>query len=197
MNQQEWAIDSRWLFLEKSNMFKFLIFTLSLCSLLYANNGWNELHKAVYEGKSQDIQKLLNSYDIDSTTNAGLNALHIAVKKRDLEMIKLLLSLDANIDAQDNKGFSVLYYAVLQNNIPIAKFLLIQGANPNLKNNIGNAPIHNIAFNNRFEMLEVFLQFGVDINAENQHGMKAYQFAQTKGNTGMMTQLKSMTKDTN
>lgn len=197
MNQQEWAIDLRWLFLEKSSMFKFLIITLFLSLTLYANNGWNELHKAVYEGNFQEIQSLLKSYDIDSTTNAGLSALHIAVKKRDLEMVKLLLSLDANIDAQDNKGFSVLYYAVLQNNIPIAKFLLISGANPNLKNNIGNAPIHNIAFNNRFEMLELFLQFDVDVNAQNQHGMKAYQFAQTKGNTGMMTQLKSMTKDAN
>lgn len=178
----------KWLFLEKSLMRK-LLFLFFFLTSVYANNGWNALHEAVYEGEIPKVQSLLSTQDINSTTTAGLSALHIAVKKRDAQMIQFLLLNDAHIDAQDNKGFSVLYYAVLQNNIPIAKLLLQHQADPNLKNNIQNAPIHNIAYNNRFEMLELFLLYDVDINATNQHGMKAYDFAQIKGNTGMMLEL--------
>ena len=175
-------------FLEKSLMLKALLFLLLACAV-YANNGWNELHYGVYEANTNKVETSLKEFDIDSTTSAGLSSLHIAVKKRDLKMVQFLISKDANIDAQDNKGFSVLYYCVLQNNLLIAAYLLQQGANPNLQNHIKNAPIHNIAHNNRFEMLELFLKFGVDVNASNQHGMKAYHFAQNKGNTAMMLEL--------
>ena len=166
-----------------------LFFLLLLLTHIYANNGWDALHEAIYEGDIPKVQALLTTQDINSSTAAGLSGLHIAVKKRDSKMIQFLLSNHANVDAQDNKGFSVLYYAVLQNNIPIAKLLLQHQADPNLKNNIQNAPIHNIAYNNRFEMLELFLLYDVDINATNQHGMKAYDFAKSKGNTGMMLEL--------
>lgn len=165
-----------------------LVFLL-LPIFVWANNGWNSLHKAVYEGNIQAVQEALNTEDIDSTTTAGLSSLHMAVKKRDLEMLKFLIAKGANIDAQDNKGFSVLYYAVLQNNIPIAKYLLTHEANPNLKNNIGNAPMHNIAYNSRFEMLELFILFQADLKIENDHGMRPYHFAQRKGNKGMMAEL--------
>ncbi|MFA7570484.1 MAG: ankyrin repeat domain-containing protein [Sulfurimonadaceae bacterium] len=171
-----------------------LFFLLLLLTCVYANNGWNALHEAVYEGDIPKVQALLTTQDINSSTAAGLSGLHIAVKKRDSKMIQFLLSNHANVDAQDNKGFSVLYYAVLQNNIPIAKLLLQHQADPNLENNIQNAPIHNIAYNNRFEMLELFLLYDVDINATNQHGMKAYDFAQIKGNTGMMLELSGYKK---
>lgn len=168
-------------------MFHLLFLLLPL--FIWANNGWNALHKAVYEGSIQTVKQALESEDIDSTTTAGLSSLHMAVKKRDLSMVQFLVDQGANIDAQDNKGFSVLYYAVLQNNIPIAKYLLTQEANPNLKNNIGNAPMHNIAYNSRFEMLELFILFGANVKIKNAYGMRPYDFAQRKGNKGMMAEL--------
>ncbi|RXJ56432.1 ankyrin repeat domain-containing protein [Candidatus Marinarcus aquaticus] len=165
-----------------------LVFLL-LPLFIWANNGWNALHKAVYEEDIQKVQHALETEDIDSTTTAGLSSLHMSVKKRDLAMVKFLVDQGANIDAQDNKGFSVLYYAVLQNNIPIAKYLLTHKANPNLKNNIGNAPMHNIAYNSRFEMLELFIFFGANLKIKNAYGMRPYDFAQRKGNKGMMAEL--------
>lgn len=195
MNQQAWVTVLKWPFLEKSNMLRSLWILLFFHLFLYANNGWNELHKAVYSGDTQVVLQQLKQYNINSTTNAGLTPLHMAVKKRDLNMVKFLLSNGADVDAQDNKGFSVLYYAVLQNNIPIARYLLQNEADTGLKNNIGNAPMHNIAYNSRFEMLELFMFFGANANIENNYGMKPYDFAAKKGNKGMMGELKSITKD--
>lgn len=176
-------------------MLRFLYILFFLHLVVYANNGWNALHEAVYSGNTSQVQTQLQYTDIDSQTHAGLTPLHMAVKKRDLNMVKFLLSKGADVDAQDNKGFSVLYYAVLQNQIPIARYLLQHEADANLKNNIGNAPMHNIAYNNRFEMLDLFLLFDVNITIENEYGMKPYDFAAQKGNKGMMGELKSITKD--
>lgn len=174
-------------------MFKIVI-ALMLVVELFANNGWNALHEAVYESNQENVKQQLRHFDINSTNKAGLTALHIAVKKRDVKMVTFLLKHGANINAQDKRGFSALYYAVLKNHLPLAKTLLTHQANPNLTNNIGNAPIHNIAHNNRHEMLDLFLEFDANLNLKNPHGMSAYDFANNKGHTGMKLRLKQLQK---
>lgn len=175
-------------------MRKLLLF-FCLSFFAYASqNGWNALHHAVFEANYKEVQKLLKSIEIESTTNAGLTPLHIAVKKRDLKMVKLLVKEDADVDSQDNKGFSPLYYAVIQNRVKIAKFLLNSDADPNLQNQIGNAPIHNIAFRNRFEMLDLFLNYGVNVKLKNRYGLLPYHFAQKNGHSSMMRELRLLTK---
>lgn len=171
---------------------KTIIFLIvsSLCVL--ANNGWQNIHQAIFEGNMKNIHLILNEKNIKATTKAGLTPLHMAIKIRDLALVKLLVNKGADVDAQDNKGFSPLYYAVMQNQIAIAKFLLDNEADPNLTNTIGNAPLHNIAYNNRFEMLELFMNYDTNFNLRNAYGMLAHEFAQKKGNTSMVTQLKSL-----
>jgi ankyrin repeat protein len=168
----------------------FIMFLLAMN--LCANNDWNALHEAVFQGNIQKAKSTLQQHDINSVNGAGLSALHIAVKKRDTKMLQWLLHQGANIDAQDKRGFTALYYSVLQNQLPLAKILLNNGADINLKNHIGNAPIHNIAHNNRHEMLDLFLEFDADLNLKNPHGMSAYDFAQNQGHTGMMMRLKQL-----
>lgn len=167
-----------------------LIFCLSI--FLFAENGWNELHHAVYADDLKLVEKLLKKHDIQSATKAGLTSLHIAVKRRNQKMIKFLIDKDADVDAQDNKGFSPLYYAVIQNRVSIARILLNNDADPNLINNIGNAPIHQIAYKNRFEMLDLFLNYDIDLNLKNRYGMLPYHFAQKGGNSTMVQELQSL-----
>lgn len=170
---------------------------LILCLTFYSfanSNGWNTLHQAVFDAKYEKVKKLLKTTDIESTTNAGLTALHIAVKRRDLKMVKLLITNDADIDSQDKKGFSPLYYAVLQNRVKIARFLLNNEADPNLANQIGNAPIHNIAYRNRFEMLDLFINYDVNLKLKNKYGLLPYHFAQKNGHGSMMRELRLLTK---
>lgn len=178
-------------------MIKIIFFILILLSSqIWADsiNGWNELHKSVYEGNIHKTKQLIKKSDIDSQTKAGLTPLHIAVKKRDIAMLMLLLRAGADVDSQDNKGFTPLYYAVIQNRIKIARKLLQNEADPNLSNFIGNAPIHQIAYRNRFEMLDLFLNFEVNLKQKNNFGMLPYEFAQKGGNTHMMVELRNMTK---
>lgn len=171
---------------------KILFFLIFSITYSLSNNGWQAIHQAIFEGNIHKVQSILNEDNIEATTSSGLTALHMAIKKRDLLLVKLLINADADVDAQDNKGFSVLYYAVMQNQLKIAKLLLDNEADPNLTNTIGNAPIHNIAYNNRFEMLELFMNYTTDFNLKNAYGMLPHQFAQKKGNSAMVTELKSL-----
>lgn len=172
-------------------MKKFFL-TCFISGSLWANNGWMPIHQAVFDNNMAKLKQLITPQNIDATTKAGLCALHMAIKKRNVTLAKWLINQGADVDAQDKKGFSVLYYAVMQNQLKIAKILLDNEADPNLTNQIGNAPIHNIAYNNRFEMLELFMNYDTNFKLKNRYGMLPHQFAQKKGNTGMVAELKSL-----
>ena len=171
------------------------ILCLILClTHALSNNGWQAIHQAIFKGNIQKIETLLNEDTIEATTKAGLTPLHMAIKKRDLKLVKLLIQKGADVDAQDKKGFSVLYYAVIQNQLKIAKILLDNDADPNLTNNIGNAPIHNIAYNNRFLMLELFMNYETDFTLKNAYGMLPSDFAQKNNHSTIMKALKPLEK---
>ncbi|MCK9336353.1 MAG: ankyrin repeat domain-containing protein [Arcobacteraceae bacterium] len=171
-----------------------VLLNLAFSSNVDSNNGWNDLHLAIYQGDKSKVELLLKTYDIDSTTKVGLTPLHIAIKKRDIDLIKYLLDQGADIEAQDDKGFSPLYYAVVMNHIPIATLLLSQGANPNTKNNIGNTPLHQMAHKNRTEMFELFTSYGVKVDVENNFAMKPIDFAIEAGNNGMIMLINSQNR---
>lgn len=159
-------------------------------------NGWEAIHQAVFETDIKKIKAILEkqSDEIEAVTNAGLTPLHMAVKKRNLLLVKLFIKHDADIDAQDNKGFSPLYYAVTTNQVKIARFLLNHDANPNLANNSGNVPIHNIAYRNRFELLELFTNYKTNFKQKNRLGMLASDFAKKNGHGAMAYELKQLEK---
>ena len=69
---------------------------------------------------------------------------------------------------------------------------LCRGPHMRSTNDIGNAPIHNIAYNNRFEMLELFMNYDTNFKLKNRFGMLPHQFAQKKGNSSMVVELKSL-----
>ncbi|QOG12532.1 ankyrin repeat domain-containing protein [Arcobacter sp. FWKO B] len=160
-------------------MKKIIILITLVISFAFSNNenGWNSLHNAVYNGNIQDIEIALKNNSIQSVTTAGLSPLHIAIKKRDLNIITYLLEIGADINAKDAKGFTPIYYAVVMNHLPIAKLLLERNADTSIPNNIGNTPMHQIAFKNRVEMFELFVQYGAKTDIQNPNGLKPIDFA--------------------
>lgn len=162
-----------------------------------SENGWNELHKAVYEQNISKVTQIIKSQKIgiDSKSKAELSPLHMAVKQRDLEIVKFLVESGADVNIQDGSGFSPLYYAVVQNLFDISKYLLKHEANPNLQNNIGNAPLHQIAFKGKFELMDLLLENGANPNLTNNNGLKPLHFAQKNGGAGIIAAFKSITKD--
>ncbi len=63
----------------------------------------------------------------------GTNALHLAVKKSNKEMINMLMRMGFPIDEPKKNGYTALTIAVFEQNAEIVKLLISYRANVNLR----------------------------------------------------------------
>ncbi len=165
-------------------MIKILIGSILILNILIADkiNGWNILHNAVFENDYNITKNILNlkEIDIDAKSKAGISPLHIAVKNRNLKLVKLLLRNKADIDIQDNNGLTPLHYATGQKRYKIVKYLILHGADIDIKNRYGITPLHQAAFSGDLKTVEFLIQAGADIWTKNNLGATPYDLAKAK-----------------
>ena len=66
--------------------------------------------------------------DINATNFEGENALHLAVHREDIEIIKELVNLGINLNARGDEGHTPLHEAAFNGNLEIVKILVENGA---------------------------------------------------------------------
>ena len=116
--------------------------------ILSDSEGTTALHKAVWEGNSDTVQKMLGDIKSEQNKKNVLNAkdgqghtpLHLAVMEGHFKVVKLLIENGANVNAQDNKGYTPLHYAVMKEPTFI-KYLLDNGADVNAQDDKGQTPL--------------------------------------------------------
>jgi len=174
-------------------MNKSIIVLIILSSLLFADsvNGWKPLHESVYKNDFELMKKIVekDKCDIDSQSKAGISALHIAVKTRNLAMVDYLLDHGADVDIQDKNGYTPLHYAISSHHIKIVKALVMHDADVNLANNAGITPLQQAAYSNDFSIVDFLLDHGADPNILNANGINACELAYLKGNFSMANHL--------
>ena len=79
---------------------------------------------------------------VSYTNSDGETCVHVAVKKKDLEMMRLLYSYGANVDHQNKEGDSILHIVCRQGMESFVRFLQSVRADPNLKNRDEETPLH-------------------------------------------------------
>ena len=126
------------------------------------------IHIAVQYGHI-DIVKILWLHGAsleDRTTSIGYRPLHIAVKSKDLAMVKLLLRRGAHVSAENQFGEQPIHLAARYGSIKILNALLKAGAElecPDLK---GRRPMYCASGSaNRPHIIEYLASKGSDINA--------------------------------
>jgi ankyrin repeat protein len=126
------------------------------------------VHLAI-ENSLVDILEYLLSYNLNQDNiDIGLN---YAVRKNNLEMVKMLLTRKANVNYSSRSTDPALYLAVDSRNISIASVILESGADVNQKVFVsGNRAIHAAVFNNDIAMTELLIQHGADLDAMNNLG---------------------------
>lgn len=147
----------------------------------------------IYGVNNLEIVKLLveNGADVNFY-KGGSTALISACEyshERNIDVIKYLVSKNANINAQDNEGDTALNKTLDTSDegsidildFEIANFLIEQGADVNIKNKREYTPLIYLGmgegnFNNksfqeyRIKLAEVLLEKGADINAQDYNG---------------------------
>ena len=96
--------------------------------------------------------------------NPGFTPLHLAIRKCDLEIVKLLLKHNADPNSQDDIERTPLYFAIFKGNIEIVKELLINGAEVD-KQTYGVTPFLNALNLERIDIAKILLKHGANIDA--------------------------------
>ncbi|WP_353662357.1 ankyrin repeat domain-containing protein [Hydrogenimonas sp. SS33] len=158
-------------------------------------NGWEPLHEAVFADDLNKTREMVEQKhcDIDAQSKAGISALHIAVKTRNLPMVIYLVEHGADVDIQDNNGYTPLLYAVAQRRIKIVKYLVMHDADVNEANHAGITPLQQAAYSNAYTIVDYLLKHGADPDLTNANGVNACELAYLKGNFAIAHYLKSFT----
>jgi ankyrin repeat protein len=102
----------------------------------FAADGFYPLGLAAFFGHRAIVEFLLqNGADVSlSARNAQkVTALHGAVARRDVEIVKMLLEAGADADARQERGFVPLHDAAANGSAPLVKLLLKHGAQADAK----------------------------------------------------------------
>ena len=115
-------------------------------------DGDRAIHHAAFGNEPRVIEILYNHsrnpttlLDLNSRNKRYQTALHIAVNKSHVEVVKVLLKLGAHPNLQDIDGDMALHDAISKKNEEIVKLLLDANADLSISNKNGFNPIHHAA----------------------------------------------------
>ncbi|MHC9538070.1 MAG: ankyrin repeat domain-containing protein [Vulcanimicrobiota bacterium] len=122
----------------------------------------------------------------EGESQKGNTLLHVAVKKRDDDMIRLLIRKGADVNAKNMNGNTALHYAA---DTGTAMILIKSGAHIDAKNKRGDTLLHKSAYNGMEDMVRVLLLNGADSNAVNDKGMTPLHSASMGGSALMIERM--------
>lgn len=145
---------------------------------LMDRNGQTSLHLACKNADVACVKAICEAVGgeksrikLDLRNFQGLAAVHIAALSGHREVIKLVLSLGANINAQDtNSGRTALHHAVESGRHHVVEYLMSRGARVNAQTFAGNTALHTATGREMDEMVKLLVTNGADVNIPNLEG---------------------------
>jgi ankyrin repeat protein len=154
--------------MRKYNIVKlFLIVAFGLqSSLMYTSgqisNPWGtELHKAVFDNKLGEVQRLVaNGANINARDADGYTSLHRAVYHNFEEIVQFLIASGANLHIKDMSGSTPLLQAVAYDNVRMAQILIQAGSSLSSISKMGLTPLALAVLDDRVEMVQMLIDAG-------------------------------------
>lgn len=100
----------------------------------------------------------------DETNNTG-SLLHMAVERRDMNLIKCLIKNGANVNAVNSCNSTPIYYAS-NSDIKILKYLIDSGGDVNIPNNSGVLPLHHAVYDKKYDNAILLLNSGSKLESD-------------------------------
>jgi Ankyrin repeats (many copies)/Ankyrin repeats (3 copies) len=127
--------------------------------------------------------------------------LHSAAWYGNVEMVQVLLNLEAHVNIRNDNGRTPLNYIpetpsslsevpnYPQSLANVARLLLDRGADINSRNDEGQTPLHTTANMGRVEAVRVLLERGANVGAEDKQGRTPFSLAKEEGYDEIMKLL--------
>lgn len=107
----------------------------------------------------------------------------------DLDLIRTLVDMHANLDWMYDDSLTALHYAAFNNKSEIAKILIDSGADVNIKSERHMTPLHVASWKNSSDICKMLIKSGADKNAQDSKGYTALHWAVTCYNTDIINLL--------
>eukprot|EP01112_Ceratiomyxa_fruticulosa_P010630 TRINITY_DN281_c0_g1_i1.p1 TRINITY_DN281_c0_g1~~TRINITY_DN281_c0_g1_i1.p1 ORF type:complete len:657 (-),score=95.88 TRINITY_DN281_c0_g1_i1:49-2019(-) len=128
------------------------------------SGGKTPLVVAITEGSRELTFTLLK---LNASVNESDNSdspLHLAVKRGDFEIVRVLLNCGANTEHTTYLGQTPIYNAVERADVRIVRELLRRGANPNARSNIKFPIIHEALYTGNEELVKLLINYNTNVN---------------------------------
>ncbi|XP_060553271.1 serine/threonine-protein phosphatase 6 regulatory ankyrin repeat subunit C-like isoform X2 [Ruditapes philippinarum] len=112
----------------------------------------------------------------------GDTALHVACRRRDMDLARLLVDAGAPVDLQNNEGQSALHIAAFEGDEAMLKFLLLNKASPYLTDKHDRSPVHIAAERGQTHIVDMLLdKYRSSLSARTKDGNTLMHIASTFG----------------
>ncbi|XP_055454377.1 ankyrin repeat domain-containing protein 31 [Psammomys obesus] len=130
----------------------------------------------------------VNRAGINKRNAKGESQLHVASRRGNLSVVKVLIESGADVNLKDYAGWTPLHEASNKGFEDVIMELLKAGANVNCENIDGILPLHDAVVGNHLKAAEILLEHGADPNQKDQKQKSALEEAK---NENMKELLKS------
>lgn len=122
------------------------------------------MHLASLGGNPSLIARLKKYFDVNDSNNVGgFTPLHMAAASGDLNTVRYLISVEADVDSTSDSGFSSLHVTSLNNNERCAQFLSdVADASRNKTKHFLSTPLHSTSLRG-YSTIVKFISDKVDI----------------------------------
>ena len=98
------------------------------------------------------------------------DSLERAIRREDVDMVRLLTEAGADVNAVDSFGETVLHEAIRRENVEVARLLIEAGADLNAVDSFGETVLHQATLNEDVGMVRLLIEAGADVNAGDYSG---------------------------
>ncbi|KAL1463243.1 hypothetical protein WDU94_015014 [Cyamophila willieti] len=140
---------------------------------------------AVEAGNQSMCRELLStqtSEQLKATTISGDTALHLAARKRDLDMVRILVDYGTSVDIQNGEGQTALHIASAEGDEALVKYFYGAKANASITDHQDRTPMHLAAENGHASIIELLAdKFRASIFERTKDGSTLMHIASLNG----------------
>ena len=159
---------------------------------MFDNLGFTELHWSAYNGNYELFKFFADKVtDIYLKTKFGMNCLHLAASKDDLNLCNTLISEhNFDVDTTDNNGWTPLHICVKNGSFKLFDLFMGMRSNIHLKTNDGKNCLHIASRNGHLNLCKVLLnEHKFDINMRDNDGWTPLHCSASNGSFKLFSYL--------
>ncbi|XP_065652433.1 ankyrin-2 isoform X6 [Hydra vulgaris] len=143
-----------------------------------AKGGFEPVDIAVQQGHTSILITLL-----EFEAKNGFRAIHVATRKDDIRMIKLLIDHKCNINEKANNGYAPLHIAAKHGCVAATKCLIDNGADLNAQAKYNICPIHVASKHGEVGVLAALIEGGAKLSVVTKDGLSPLHCAAREGHS--------------